>query len=102
MKEPSAGVQGTLFGLLMTSDLAAIQLILTQLNQLGLSNCNCHILCWGTVTHWETAAWLIPNSLASSRCEPANAINLFLSIQPLYKNTYNKYIWINPYVYLMY
>ena len=81
MKEPSAGVQGTLFGLLMTSDLAAIHFILHQLNQLGLSTCNCHILAGGTFFHIEIAAELIPNSLARSRCEPASAINFCLSIR---------------------
>ena len=57
---------------------------LFHLNHSGRNTINCQILAWGTVFHWETADWWMPKILASSVCEPANAINLSLSIRTLY------------------
>jgi len=38
----------------------------------------------GTLVHCDTAAWLMPKSLANATCEPANAINRSLSMRGLY------------------
>ena len=57
---------------------------LFHLNHSGRNTINCQILAWGTIFHWETADWWMPKILASSVCEPANAINLSLSILTLY------------------
>ena len=45
---------------------------LFYLNHSGCNTRSCQIRACGTFFHWETAAWLIPNSLARSRCEPTN------------------------------
>ena len=46
----------------------------SYLNHSGLRTNNCHIRALGTVFHCETAAWLMPNMAARSRCEPARRI----------------------------
>ena len=49
-------------------------------NHSGRNSFNCQIRAWGTVFHWATEGCFIPKMRASSLCEPANLINLCLSI----------------------